>query len=206
VIAAVLPLVKTGELRRLWRLDVVDFTLAALCLVGVLVAGVLGGLVIAVIASLAALVYRSFTPHVAVLGRLRGGEEGDEDFGFRDISRHPQGETYPGLVIFRFDQEIFFANAAMFRDHIRELVTGGDVAVRRIIVDAAAVTHVDTTGLDMLRELQRELSSHGVELVFARLKGPVHDVFTNAEAAGAIEPFRLFPTLRSAVADFLAAD
>jgi high affinity sulfate transporter 1 len=206
VIAAVLPLIRRGELQRLWRLDVVDFALAAICLLGVLFAGVLGGIVIAVIASLAALVYRSFTPHVAVLGRLRGGEEGDEDYGFRDISRHPGGETYPGLVIFRFDQEIFFANATMFRDHIRELVTRAESPVRTVIVDASAVTHVDTTALDMIGELQREFAGHSVELVFARLKGPVHDVLSRAEAAGAIEPFRLFPTLRSAVADFLGQD
>jgi MFS superfamily sulfate permease-like transporter len=159
-----------------------------------------------VFASLAALIYRSFTPHVAVLGRLRGGEEGDEDYGFRDISRHPDGETYPELVIFRFDQEIFFANATIFRDHVRELVAGAEPPVRTLIVDASAVTHVDTTGLDMLGELQRELAERGVELVFARLKGPVHDVLSRAEKAGAIEPFRLFPTLRSAVADFLATD
>ena len=205
VTAAVLPLLRTGELRRLWRLDVVDFALAALCFVGVLIAGVLGGIVIAVIASLAALVFRSYTPHTAVLGRLRGGEEGDEDFGFRDISRHPGSETYPGLVIFRFDQEIFFANAALFRDGVRELVTGVEPPVRRLIVDASAVTYVDTTGLDMLRELQDELDSLGVEFVFARLKGPVHDVFKRAEAVGAIQHFRRFPTLRSAVADYLAS-
>ncbi len=203
VVAAVLPLLRTGELRRLWRLDTVDFALAALCFVGVLIAGVLGGMVIAVIASLAALVYRSYTPHTAVLGRLRGGEEGDEDFGFRDLSRHPGGETYPGLVIFRFDQEIFFANAAFFRDRVRELVTGAVPPVRRITVDASAITYVDTTGLDMLGELQAELDALGVEIVFARLKGPVHDVFTRAEKAGAIGHFRRFPTLRSAVADYL---
>jgi MFS superfamily sulfate permease-like transporter len=203
VIAAVLPLIRRGELQRLWRLDVVDFALAALCLLGVLLAGVLGGIAIAVFASLAALVYRSFTPHIAVLGRLRGGEEGDEDYGFRDISRHPDGETYPGLVIFRFEQEIFFANATMFRDHVRELVVGAEPPVRTVIVDASAVTHVDTTALDMIGELQRELAGRGVELVFARIKGPVHDVLRRAESAGAIDSFRLFPTLRSAVADFL---
>lgn len=71
-------------------------------------------------------------------------------------------------MIFRFDQEIFFANAGAFRDDIRELVADGVPPVSRVIVDAAAVTHVDTTGLDMLRELQAELSSHGVELEFAR--------------------------------------
>lgn len=204
VIAAVLPLLRTGALRRLWRLDVVDFALAVLCLVGVLLAGVLGGIVIAVIASLVALVYRSFTPHVAVLGRLRGGEEGDEDYGFRDLSRHLDGETYPGLVIFRFDQELFFANAAMFRDHIRELVIDVEPPVRTVIVDASAITYIDTTGLDMLGDLQKELGARGVELVFARLKGPVHDVFRKGEAVGTIKPFRLFSTLRSAVADFRA--
>ena len=203
VIAAVLPLIRRAELQRLWRLDVVDFALAALCLLGVLLAGVLGGIAIAVFASLAALVYRSFTTHIAVLGRLRGGEEGDEDYGFRDISRHPDGETYPGLVIFRFDQEIFFANATLFRDHVRELVAGAEPPVRTVIVDASAVTHVDTTALDMIGELQRELAGRGVELVFARIKGPVHDVLRRAESAGAIDSFRLFPTLRSAVADFL---
>ena len=204
VIAAVVPLLRTGALRRLWRLDTVDFALAVLCLVGVLLAGVLGGIVIAVIASLVALVYRSFTPHVAVLGRLRGGEEGDEDYGFRDLSRHPDGETYPGLVIFRFDQEVFFANSAMFRDHMRELVIDVEPPVRTVIVDASAITYIDTTGLDMLGDLQKELSARGVELVFARLKGLVHDVFRRGEAAGTIKPFRLFPTLRSAVADFRA--
>ena len=203
VIAAVLPLVRTREFRRLWRLDTVDFALAALCFVGVLVAGVLGGIVIAVVAALVALVYRSYAPHVAILGRLRGGEEGDEDFGFRDISRHPEGETYPGLVIFRFDQEIFFANAAFFRDQIRALVSSAEPPVRQVIVDASAITYVDTTGLDMLGGLQQELESRGVDLVFARLKGPVHDAFKRASAAGAIRPFRRFPTLRSAVADFL---
>jgi high affinity sulfate transporter 1 len=202
VVAAVLPLLRTGELRRLWRLDVVDFALAALCFAGVLVAGVLGGIVIAVVASLVALVYRSYTPHVAVLGRLRGGEEGDEDFGFRDLSRHPDGETYPGLAIFRFDQEIFFANATLFRDHVRELVSGGG-AIREVIVDASAITYVDTTGLEMLGELQQELASREVELVFARLKGPVHDVFRKAEAVGVILHFRRFPTLRMALADYL---
>jgi sulfate permease, SulP family len=203
VTAAVLTLLRTRELSRLWRLDTVDFALGVLCATGVLVAGVLGGMVIAVIASLGAIVYRGFKPHVAVLGRLRGGEEGDEDFGFRDVSRHPNAETYPGLVIFRFDQEVFFANAAAFRDHIRRLVAEAVPPMREVIVDASAITYVDTTALDMLGDLQHELEKQGVELVFARLKGPVHDVFKRAVAGGVITEFRRFPTLRSAVADYV---
>ncbi|MGH3136015.1 MAG: sodium-independent anion transporter, partial [Gaiellaceae bacterium] len=101
--------------------------------------------------------------------------------------------------------EIFFANAASFRDHIRELV-GGEPSIREVIVDAAAITHIDSTALDLIGELQRELARHDVELVFARLKGPVHDALRRAEAAGAITPLRRFPTLRSAVSDFLGTD
>ena len=119
VIAAVLPLLKTASLRRLYRIDKADFSIALVCLSGVLVLGVLGGIVVAVVASLVALVHRSFRPEVAVLGRSRSRET-DEDIGFRDVSRHRDVETFPGLVIFRFDQEIFFANATFFRDQIRQ--------------------------------------------------------------------------------------
>ena len=130
VIAAVLPLLKTAGLRRLYRIDRADFAVALVCLVGVLVVGVLNGIVVAVIASLVALVYRSFRPDVAVLGRSRSRET-DEDIGFRDISRHREVETFPGLVIFRFDQEIFFANATFFRDQIRDLIDSADPPTAR---------------------------------------------------------------------------
>lgn len=203
VIAAVLPLMRTGELRRLRRLDEIDFGLALVCLVGVLLFGVLGGLGVAVIASLGALVYRTFRPHTAVLGRVRAGGERDEDFGFRDISRHPEGETYPGLVIFRFDQEIFFANARLFRDYVRELVVEADPPVQAVLLDAAAVTHVDTTGLDVVREVHEELSGKGIVLMLARMKGPVHDILERAGLMDVLGRENIFPTVHAGVAAYL---
>ena len=203
VIAAVLPLMRTGELRRLRRLDEIDFGLAVVCLVGVLLFGVLGGLGVAVIASLGALVYRSFRPHTAVLGRLRAGGESDEDFGFRDVTRHPEGETYPGLVIFRFDQEIFFANARLFRDYVRELRADADPPVQAILLDAAAVTHVDTTGLDVLREVHDELADQGIVLMLARMKGPVHDILERAGLMDVLGRENFFPTVHAGVAAYL---
>jgi anti-anti-sigma factor len=203
VIAAVLPLMRTGEIRRLRRLDEIDFGLAVVCLVGVLLFGVLGGLGVAVIASLGALVYRSFRPHTAVLGRLRAGGESDEDFGFRDVTRHPEGETYPGLVIFRFDQEIFFANARLFRDHVRELRADADPPVQAILLDAAAVTHVDTTGLDVLREVHDELADQGIVLMLARMKGPVHDILERAGLMDVLGRENFFPTVHAGVAAYL---
>ena len=205
VIAAVLPLLKTAGLRRLYRIDRADFAVALVCLVGVLVVGVLDGIVVAVIASLVALVYRSFRPEVAVLGRSRSRET-DEDIGFRDVSRHREVETFPGLVIFRFDQEIFFANATFFRDQIRHLIDSADPPPRAILVDATAITHIDTTGLDMLSDLDDELSSEGIALMFARVKGPVRDIVTRAGLAERFGPDSFYPTIESGVAAFLNGD
>ena len=136
IIGAVLPLMRTGELRRLQRLDDADFAFAAICLVGVLLLGVLQGLVVAVLASLVALVYRSFRPNTAVLGLLREHQDGDEDFRFRDVSRHPEAETFPGLILFRFDQEIFFANARLFRTAIERAIAAAPTPVEEVLVDA----------------------------------------------------------------------
>ncbi len=203
VIAAVLPLMRTGELRRLRRLDEIDFALALVCLIGVLLFGVLGGLALAVVTSLGALVYRTFRPHTAVLGRVRAGAESDEDFGFRDIERHPEGETYPGLVIFRFDQEIFFANARLFRDYVRELTANAGSPLQAILLDAAAITHVDTTGLDVLQEVHRELSAQGITLMLARVKGPVHDILERAGLVVVLGRENVFPTVHAGVSAYL---
>jgi sulfate permease, SulP family len=206
VIGAVLPLMRTGELRRLQRLDDVDFAFAAICLVGVLLLGVLEGIVFAVLASLVALVYRSFRPNTAVLGLLRAAEAGDEDFHFRDLSRHPALETFPGLVIFRFDQEIFFANAALFRNAVRRAIHASPTVVKEVLVDAGAITHVDTSGLDMLTELHAELARRGIRLHLARIKGPLRDPFERAGVLELLGPDAIHPSVRSGVNAFLRLD
>lgn len=203
VIAAVLPLLRTRELRRLQRVDEMDFAFAAICLVGVLVVGVLGGIVVAVFASLVALVYRSFRPHTAVLGRLRDDAEGDEDFRFRDVSRHASLETFPGLVIFRFDQEIFFANALLFRNSVRRAVAAAAQPVRQVLVDAGAITHADTTGLDMLSDLHAELAARGIRLRMARVKGPLRDILERAGIVELLGADGIQPSVRAGVEAFL---
>jgi MFS superfamily sulfate permease-like transporter len=137
-----------------------------------------------------------------VLGRSRSSET-DEDIGFRDVSAHRDAETFPGLVIFRFDQEIFFANATFFRDQIRHLVESSSPRPRTILVDAAAVTHIDTTAVDVLTELDNELSAERIRLAFARIKGPVHDILTRAGLVELLGPESFYPTLESGVAAFL---
>jgi high affinity sulfate transporter 1 len=203
VIAAVLPLLRTRELRRLQTLDEADFAFAAICLVGVLVLGVLAGILVAVLASLVALVYRSSRPNTAVLGRLRGDAEADEDYRFRDVSRHPGLETYPGLVVFRFDQEIFFANATLFRDAVRRAVAASRDPVQQVLVDAGAITYVDTTGLDMLAELHGELAARGIELRLARVKGRLRDMLDRAGLIALLGPDGIQPSVRAGVEAYL---
>src|SRR5262249_8380844 len=118
------------------------------------------------------------------------------------VSRHRDVETYPGLVIFRFDQEIFFANATYFRDQIRHLIATTSPTPRTIVIDGAAISHIDTTGLDMLTELHDELPTEGITLTFARVKGPVRDTFARAALTERFGPHTFHPTIKAAVAAF----
>lgn len=179
VIAAVAHLVDVGALRRLRRVDVTDFGLAILCFAAVLVFGLLTGLVIAVVLSLLALVYRAYRPSFAVLGRAPGAED-DDRLRYRGIEDHPQVRTFAGLVILRLDGELFFANARWFRDTVRSLVRDQAPPVRELLVHVGAVPHMDTTAGAMLKELTAELDAEGVRLAFARATtGLVHDLERN---------------------------
>ena len=119
--------------------------------------------------SVAAFVHRAWRPHDAVLGRVRGLK------GYHDTIRHPDARLVPGLLLFRFDAPLFFANADVFRERVLDLVAAADAPVRRVLVAAEPITDVDTTAAEMLEELHVELSGMGIELAFAEMKGPVKD-------------------------------
>ena len=126
-----------------------------------LVFGALGGIATAVIASLVALIAKLYRPKVTTLGRAPGGEA-DEDFRFRDIERHPECETFPGLVIVRFGGELFFANATYLRSAVSKLAVGADPPVREVILDASAIPRLDTTAADVVVDLVDELDAANV--------------------------------------------
>ena len=203
VITAVAGLVDVRGLRRLARLDWRDFGLSILALTGVLLFGILEGLLIAVVASLLVLVWRAYRPASAVIGRLPGDEESDETFRFRNIEQHPGCETFPGLVIFRFENELFFANANGFRAEIRQLVRDTTPTVHEVLVDAASIYYADTTATDMLLELIAELRVKGVELAFGRAKAPLRAILERSSVAEALGPGHLHDSVRAGVADYL---
>jgi MFS superfamily sulfate permease-like transporter len=160
---------------------------------------VLLGIFVAILLSLADFVRRAWRPHDAVLGRE------DELKGYHDIDRHPSARRIPGLLLYRFDAPLFFANAAYFNRRVRRLVAEATHPVRWIVVAAEPITDVDTTAADVLAELHAELGAQGVTLAFAELKGPVKDRLLRYGLFDAVGPDRFFPTIGTAVNGYIAA-
>jgi high affinity sulfate transporter 1 len=192
VIAASLSLADIAGARRLWRQRPAEFAVAAAAFLGVVLFGVLAGIAIAVAVSVANVFRRAWWPYQAVLGRVEGLA------GFHDVRSYPDAEQLPGLVIFRFDAPLFFANARTFREQIRRLAAA-DPPPRWIVVAAEPITDVDTTAADMLEDLDTALNAQGISLVFAELKDPVRAKLERYELTRTIEPRHFFPTIRAAV-------
>jgi high affinity sulfate transporter 1 len=169
VISAAIGLVEVAGVRRLYRVHKTEFALSITCFLGVAVLGVIEGIFLAVGLALLDFIRRAWRPYDAVLGRV------DDLKGYHDVSRHPEAKRIPGLVLFRWDAPLFFANAEVFADRLRLAVASSPTPARWVVVAAEPVTDLDTTAADVLRELDRELAAHGVDLRFAEMKGPVKD-------------------------------
>ena len=135
----------------------------------VTVFGALPGIAVAVGLSLLNFIRHAWRPHDAVLGRVTGYK------GYHDLGRHPEARLVPGLVLYRWDAPLFFANADLFREHVLEIVDHAPPPVRWLAVTSEPMTDIDTTAADMLDELITELARRGVELHFADMKGHVKD-------------------------------
>jgi high affinity sulfate transporter 1 len=198
VMVAVMGLIDLPALRRLLDINRPDFALAIAALFGVALVGVVAGIGIAVGLSAGALLWRAWHPHTAVLGRVDGLK------GYHDRERHPEGRQIPGLVLFRFDAPLFFANADRFREGVLDAIEEAEPPIRRVVVAAEPMTDVDSTAEDMLSDLIGQLERGGIGLSFAELKGPVKDkvVRYGLEARLARPPFPR--TLGEAVHAYLA--
>jgi len=203
IIAAVVGLVDLRGFRTLWRIDPDDARLAVAGFAAVAVLGVLPGIVIAVVASLLALVRRVYRPRVAVLGRVIGETSADEDYRFRSIDRHPEYVTIPGLVLFRFENELFFANASFFRDETLSLVAGSDPPARTVLVDASAIGHIDTTAVAMLEDLLDRLDQVGISFELARIPTTLDDSLQRTGLRDRLGPDRLHVSVNAGVESFL---
>lgn len=172
VIAAAISLIDVPAMVRLWRVRRSEFLLACGALLCVAILGPVSGVVAAVALSVLDFLRRAWKPHSAELVRVDGLK------GYHDRDRHPEGRIVPGLLLFRFDGPLFFANAHSFADDLtdrlaRRIARGEPVQC--VIVTAEPITDIDTTASDMLRDVVEELRDRGIELRFAELKGTVRE-------------------------------
>jgi len=198
VIVAAMGLFEIGDLRRIHRQQAWEFWLSMLCFAGVAVFGVIQGIGIALAVAIAEFLWDGWRPHSAVLGRVEGVR------GYHDVSRYPQARRVPGLVLFRWDAPLFFANSELFRQRLSRALATSPTPVRRIVVAAEPVTSIDITSADMLRELEAALRAAGVELYFAEMKDPVKDKLRRFELFERFGDARFHPTVGAAVDAYLA--
>ncbi|RYV51300.1 SulP family inorganic anion transporter [Pengzhenrongella frigida] len=197
VIAAALSLADIAGTVRLWHQRRIEFSISLAAFGGVALLGVLPGIAVAVALSILNVFRRAWWPYQTRLGRVAGLP------GYHDVTSYPQAQQLDGLVLYRFDAPLFFANARTFRDEVRRLAST-DPRPRWIVVAAEPITDVDTTAADVLEELDALLATAGVVLVFAELKDPVRSKLERYGLARPPAPDRFFPTLEAAVEAFRA--
>ena len=168
-----------------------------LCFAGVDVLGAIPGIALAVVFAIIEFLWDAWRPHSAVLGRAEGIK------GYHDISRYPQARLIPGLVLFRWDAPLFFANAELFQERVIAAAEKSPTPVRWVVVAAEPVTSVDVTAADVVAELDRVLREAGIELSFAELKDPVKDKLKRFGLFTQIGEQSFFPTLGAAVSAYL---
>jgi len=197
VIASAIGLFEISDLRRIFRIQQWEFWLSVVCFVGVAVLGVIPGIGVAIVIAVIEFLWDGWRPHHAVLGRVDGIR------GYHDIGRYPAARLIPGLVLFRWDAPLFFANAELFQQRVLEAVAQSPTPVRWIIVSAEPVTSVDVTSADVLAELEQRLRASGIELRFAEMKDPVKDKLKRFELLERFGTASFYPTLGAAVDAYL---
>ncbi len=197
VIASAIGLFEFSDLRRIYRLQQWEFWLSMVCFVGVAVLGAIPGIGLAIVIAVIEFLWDGWRPHYAVLGRAEGVR------GYHDLKRYPDARRVPGLVLFRWDAPLFFANAELFQNCILEAVSQSPTPVKRIVVAAEPVTSVDITSADVIAELYEKLSYADIELHFAEMKDPVKDKLKRFELLDKLGSNIFHPTVGAAVDAYL---
>jgi len=198
VITAAIGLFEFSDLRRIYRIQRWEFWLSIGCFVGVAVLGAIPGIGLAIAIAVIEFLWDGWRPHFAVLGRVDGLR------GYHDLKRYPEARLVPGLVLFRWDAPLFFANAEQFHERVLGAVAASPTPVRRVIVAAEPVTSVDVTSGDMLAELEQTLRAARIELRFAEMKDPVKDTLKRLELLDRLGTNIFYPTIGAAIDAYLA--
>lgn len=193
LISAAFVLADLPTLAWLAKVSRVELALSLVTTIGVAWLGPMRGLGVAVALSVIDFLRRAWRPHSAVLGRIINRK------GYHDLARHPDAVLAPGLVLFRFDAPLFFANADHFAQEIRAAIDDRPEPIRWVVLAAEPITDIDTTAAEMLGSLLDELDSRSVTLVVAEMKGRVKDRLRLYGLADRIGEQSLYPTIGSAM-------
>jgi high affinity sulfate transporter 1 len=191
LIGAALSLLDLRALRRYWQVRKSAFALSVIASLGVIVLGVLQGIVIAI--ALAVILYfrRGWQPHGVVLGRQDATGE------WHNVERFPEVRQVPGVVVYRWEAPLFFANCSSFRTQVREAAASPGVAW--IVIQSQAITDIDVSAAQMLEQLDRELNGRGVHLAFVELRTRLQTLIRNYELFDQIDQQHIYPSLDAAL-------
>lgn len=198
VICACINLFEFRAVARLYELRREEFVFSIACFLGVISLGIIKGIFIAIGLALFAFIWRAWHPYDAVLGHVEGLNS------YHDITRHPDAKLIPGLVLFRWDAPLFFANAEAFRNNIMHAISETPTPTQWVVVTAEPITDVDTTAAEMLAELDNSLHDAGMDLFFAEMKDPVKDMLKRYGLFTRLGEENFFPTIEQAVERYLA--
>lgn len=196
VVYAALRLIDAAEFRRLARFRRSELFLAVATTVAVLGFGVLYGVLVAIALSLMDTLRRIARPHDSVLGYVPGVA------GMHDVDDYPDARPVPGLVVYRYDAPLFFANAENFRERALAAVEAADGPVEWFVLNAEAQVDPDLTAVDALEQLRRDLTARGIVFAMARVKSDLRDDLVAAGFIDRVGADRIFPTLPTAVEAF----
>ena len=191
MIVAALSLMDLDILRRYLRVRRSAFGVSLVATAGVMLLGVLQGIVVAVALAILLFFRRNWWPHGAVLGRV------DEATGWHDVKTYPDAEQLPGIVVYRWEAPLFFANAGSFREQIRKLAR--ERKPDWIVLQCEAVTDVDVTAAEMLERLDNELNAEGVHLAFAEMRTRLQDLTLRYGLLETLDRDHFYPTLETAL-------
>jgi high affinity sulfate transporter 1 len=199
VISSAVGLIEITDLKRIYRIQRWEFWLSIACFAGVAVLGAIWGIGLAIVIAVIEFLWDGWRPHFAVLGRVEGMQ------GYHDVTRYREARLVPGLVLFRWDAPLFFANAELFHDRVLEAVGLSPTPVRRLVVAAEPVTSVDVTAADMLTELKDAMAAAEIELCFAEMKDPVKDKLRRFGLFARLGEAAFFATVGEAVKAYVDA-
>ena len=193
-----LSLMDLRILQRYWQVRRSAFAVSLVATAGVILLGVLQGIVVAVVLAIMLFFRRNWWPHGAILGKLEG------DRGWHDVATNPDAEQIPGVVVYRWEAPLFFANAGSFKEQIRKIVR--ERKPRWVVLQCEAITDVDVTAAEMLEQLDNELNTAGTHLAFAEMRGRLQDLTLRYGLLETLDHEHFYPTLDAALEQIQARE